>query len=404
MKLLRITSFYPDYIRSFYASRPGLSGASWVEQQRALDYDAFGWADYWRCALTTLGYEVLEIPYNVEPLQRAWLREQTVSPDSPSDVREIALLRAARFQPDILWFDDPDELFLRRIREQAPSIRLVLGWTGSAIPESRVWKEMDLVLSCAQEAVDWLNRQGCRARQLHHGFDPRIPERLERRGKRYDFTFIGQLIRSSQFHNQREQLLERLAERCALTIFSPSAGFGWQRRLKVLFMTGAYDVMRGLRALGISDDAITAIPCLGKATRLPARPVAPVNPRLRPLIRPAVFGLAMFQALMDSRITLNIHADSSPRYASNMRLFETTGVGTCLVTDHRNNLAELFEPGKEVVTFASAEECVEKVTWLLDHPDEREAIAAAGQARTLRDHTFTRRAGLLDQIIREEFS
>jgi spore maturation protein CgeB len=87
-----------------------------------------------------------------------------------------------------------------------------------------------------------------------------------------------------------------------------------------------------------------------------------------------------------------------------MRLFETTGVGTCLVTDWKSNLGELFEPDREVVTYRSAEECVDKVKWLLEHPAEREDIARSGQSRTLKDHSFAQRAVQLDQIIRRELS
>jgi spore maturation protein CgeB len=40
----------------------------------------------------------------------------------------------------------------------------------------------------------------------------------------------------------------------------------------------------------------------------------------------------------------------------------------------------------------------------LEHPQEREAIAQAGQARTLKDHTFDQRAIELDYIIRRELN
>jgi len=83
-----------------------------------------------------------------------------------------------------------------------------------------------------------------------------------------------------------------------------------------------------------------------------------------------------------------------------MRLFEATGVGSCLVTDWRKNIRELFEPDREVVTYRSPEECVEKATWLLDHPRERLEIARAGQARALKDHTFVPRGAQLDAIVR----
>jgi spore maturation protein CgeB len=108
----------------------------------------------------------------------------------------------------------------------------------------------------------------------------------------------------------------------------------------------------------------------------------------------------MFQQLLNTRVVFNHHIDISPVSASNMSLFETTGVGACLLTDWKKNLSGLFEPDKEVLTYRSAEECVEKVNYILEHEDERRSIAAAGQLRTLREHTFDNRAARIDEIIR----
>ena len=108
----------------------------------------------------------------------------------------------------------------------------------------------------------------------------------------------------------------------------------------------------------------------------------------------------MFQRLRDSRVVFNNHIDISPASASNMRLFEATGVGACLITDWRANLPELFELEKEVVTYRTAAECAEKVEYLLAHESERCRIAAAGQRRTLRDHAFENRAARIDEIVR----
>jgi spore maturation protein CgeB len=73
------------------------------------------------------------------------------------------------------------------------------------------------------------------------------------------------------------------------------------------------------------------------------------------------------------------------------------------LTDNKSNLSTLFEPDREVVAFSNAEECAEKVRYLLEHESERKSIAQAGQRRTLRDHTFKQRAQQLDQIIRTRF-
>jgi len=78
-----------------------------------------------------------------------------------------------------------------------------------------------------------------------------------------------------------------------------------------------------------------------------------------------------------------------------------TGVAGCLLTDWKPNLGEMFAIDKEVVAYRSIAECIEKGRWLLEHPAERRAIAAAGQARTLREHTFGHRAARFDAIVRQ---
>jgi spore maturation protein CgeB len=77
--------------------------------------------------------------------------------------------------------------------------------------------------------------------------------------------------------------------------------------------------------------------------------------------------------------------------ANNMRLFEATGVGALLITDNKDNLGELFEVGKEVVSYSTPEEASELICYYLNHPDEAAAIARAGQERTLKEHTYENR-------------
>jgi spore maturation protein CgeB len=116
-----------------------------------------------------------------------------------------------------------------------------------------------------------------------------------------------------------------------------------------------------------------------------------------------VFGLNMFQKLHDSKIVLNTHIDVSQTSASNMRLFEATGVGSCLLTDWKSNLSELFEPERDVATYRTPQECIDKANYLLLHENERIALAQAGQKRTLMQHTINLRAEQIDEIIRGEF-
>ena len=48
----------------------------------------------------------------------------------------------------------------------------------------------------------------------------------------------------------------------------------------------------------------------------------------------------------------------------------------------------IYIPGEEIVTFGSIPELAEKIKYYLGHPQDRDAIARAGYARTRRDHTY----------------
>jgi spore maturation protein CgeB len=86
-------------------------------------------------------------------------------------------------------------------------------------------------------------------------------------------------------------------------------------------------------------------------------------------------------------------------FANNMRLYETTGVGTMLLTDRKTNLGELFKVGKEIEDYGSKEELVEKINYYLKYDKKRKDIATAGQKRTLRDHTYKKRMTELIRIL-----
>ncbi len=99
-----------------------------------------------------------------------------------------------------------------------------------------------------------------------------------------------------------------------------------------------------------------------------------------------------------------MHIDIAQNSAANVRLYEATGMGTLLLTDWKSNLPELFEVGREVVAYHSVEECAEQISYYLEYEKERAAIAAAGQRRTLTEHTIDRRMQELVGILERYFS
>jgi spore maturation protein CgeB len=96
-------------------------------------------------------------------------------------------------------------------------------------------------------------------------------------------------------------------------------------------------------------------------------------------------------------INLNLHSSTyvdgvDPRGDFvNPRTFELASSGAFQLVDMRSLLPPLLRPGSEVVTFTDAGELRELVQHWLPRPEERAAIAAAGRARVLAEHTYRHR-------------
>ena len=74
-----------------------------------------------------------------------------------------------------------------------------------------------------------------------------------------------------------------------------------------------------------------------------------------------------------------------------MRHFEITAAGVFLLCYDQPELADHFVPEKECVVFRNERDLLEKIRYYLSHQDERNAIAQAGQKRTLAQHLHCHR-------------
>ncbi|MEJ7700930.1 MAG: glycosyltransferase [Pyrinomonadaceae bacterium] len=406
MRLLKLGIYHLSYLRDFYAKRPELKRQPYSVQHRALIDDCFGSSDFWTNALTKLNYKTTDIIANAEFLQTSWASENDFNFDEKDWLFEIATAQIKSFRPDVLLVADYSTFtadFLKNLRRECPFIRLVLGWCGAPYNDSSVFREWDIALSCVPELVADFRAKGICSHHINHAFAPRILNELAMKSQPgVDFAFIGSILKQNQFHIERERLLLQLVKSTNLQIWSEIKRQSFKQRRNMFARRKAHDIVAAARGAGVSEQLLNALPLVRKIARWKSPPTFEqyVDERIARRTRSPLFGIEMFQQLLDSRVVFNNHIDISPISASNMRLFETTGVGACLLTDWKENLSGLFEPDKEVLTYRSVEECVEKVKYILEHEDERRSIAAAGQLRTLREHTFDNRAARIDEIIR----
>jgi hypothetical protein len=371
IRLFKASSFNAEALRSYYHDRPGLDSLSFAEQWQSLCADLLVGTDFWQAGLEESGrFEVFETVLNCDPLQKAWARENRVS----GGRKDIVLAQAEAWRPEVFFshdFETLDSKFRSEVRRRVPSVALIFGWDGIARNDAAFFTGCDLMLSCIPHVVDFYKSQGIEGELFPYSFHEKTGNMILRGRDLYPMTFAGSIQLKSRLHFQRAEYLYQAARKLPLRLQASGSVANWQWTHR--------DQRRRLRHFQFRQAWMTHF--LGKVNQ------------------GALFGLPMFQFLADSGITLNIHIDAARGQASNMRLFEATGAGACLLTDWQEDLSNYFEPDVEVATYRSPEELIRKARFLMEHPEERQRIAKAGQARTLRDHTFCQRAHLLADII-----
>jgi spore maturation protein CgeB len=356
MRFLILDTCYPAFLRAHYGRAPDLQGRPYEGQWRALMDTFFGTADAYSHALAELGHEAHEVVANCAPLQLAWARENGLRAPGPfrANRERIVLAQARERRPDVVYVQNLHAFSRRLLDRLRRDGATIVGQIASEPPAARKLRAFDLVLTSFPHYVERFRALGVPSEYLRIGFDPRVLQRLNADGaerEQHDAVFVGALNRTQ--HRSGNALLEHAAERTPIDFW----GYG-----------------------GASWPAASAI---------------------RRRYHGEAWGIEMFRVLYEARLALNRHIGVAERFANNMRLYEATGVGTLLVTDEKENLAELFEPGREIVTYAGADDLVERVGHYLEHDEERRAIARAGQERTLRDHTYLRRMQELLAILGE---
>jgi spore maturation protein CgeB len=382
MRILVLNADYPRFLAWLYRRQPGLDSASYAAQMAARNASLFGVADFYSRNFAALGHPAAEIHINNPWLQSAWAREhgmlveppdppgagvgsalpgwlqRVVTPFKPmlrplarrvglsprldAQAEKLLLAQIEEFRPELVLNQDifhVDTNLARRIKSIGNPI--LIGQVGIEPSRGGDWTVYDLMISQLPSTVRAFRARGIRSELNHLAFEPAILEALpETPVTDIDVSFVGTV---SADHQQRIALLEAVAERYDLKL--------WGNRPQAL----------------------------------------PSSSPLHRCFQDEVWGADMYQVLQRSRITINSHIDLAVREAGNMRLFEATGVGAFLLTDFKENLDTLFAPEREVATWRSIDECLTAIGRYIGDHNGRAAIAHAGQARTMTQHTYRHR-------------
>ncbi len=356
-RFLQVANFYAGFLEDLYASRPGLAAKSFAEQTEVLLDGGFSAAHLHVRNLADMGWDTMLAVPNSGPSQSAWLRESVAARPSVVSNAQVLAWQIETFRPDVLYTLDAvalDSRFLSQLSYKPP---VVMAWRGYPVPPGTDWRAVDVLLSSFDRILKEAPGLGASsAVRFHPGFPAEALFHLDDRDPRWDVVFTGQV---TQEHAQRMMGLGKLVD--------------WARR--------------------VPDDPHR----LGLFM-----PVLP--PGLDWPNQGAVWGHDMLRRMRDGRVTVNIDVDSFGNQPPNMRLIEATGAGAFLLTPSHPELGRFFEPGREVETFDSYDEMIEKIDHYLAHPEEREAIALRGQERCLSQHALRDRSRWLAGLMMEKLA
>jgi hypothetical protein len=301
-----------------------------------------------------LGVPAIEIVANSASLQQAWALEHRpellqLSEEGGQQLLTILEAQIRWWQPTVLYVQDINWLPAAFIKHVKPLVQMVVGQNACPLAPNLDLSPYDLLLTSLPHYVGKFRAMGVKAGYFPIGFDERLLQRHQtHRPRPHALTFVGGL---GGYHSQGTQMLEAIAQELPLQVW----GYGGEQ--------------------------------------------LPADSTLRQRWQGEAWAEEMYGLLARSQITINRHIDIAECYANNMRLYEATGMGACLLTDAKVNLPALFEPDQEVVTYASPAEAVSKLKQLLAQPQTAAAIAARGQQRTLKEHTYNQRMGLLVELL-----
>ena len=99
------------------------------------------------------------------------------------------------------------------------------------------------------------------------------------------------------------------------------------------------------------------------------------------------------------RTVMSINRESMARYGYSpaTRIFEAAGAAACIITDQWTGLDMFLEPGKECIAVETGDEAAERISSIGE--TEAAEIGEAGRRRILAEHTYLRRAEIVERFL-----
>ena len=260
----------------------------------------------------------------------------------------IARVQILYYKPDIIWFFGPAHIPPQLLSTIPNSTKIFkIAHISSQLPNMDWFKNYNLMLSSQNIHVTKWHENNYRAKLFKPAVDLDECRSLDWESRRFNISFVGSITPN---HTKRFDYLERLSNQFEIQLHGP----------------------------GVE--------------------LIPDQSNLKNKWHAPLWGKDLFNLFANSKISLNIHVDSSPTESANVRLLETTGCGSLLLTENSPNLHEYFSEN-EVVSYDSFYDLDNKIKFLRSNDKYAKEVAARGRQKTLSAHTYDNRVSEISKTL-----
>jgi len=375
IKFLRVSSIYPGFLKII--SKSINKEDTYDELLKKIFNEKYSVSNYLSLELNKKDYECNEIIYNFKKLQNKWLKKNNLNISND----EIIYHQIKYYNPDVLFIGDVkllDKNFVSRVKKICKP-KLILCFHCAPLSKKLLsnLKFADAVVTCTKGyKVEIENITKKKTLLMHHAFSEEMKINLDAQ-REINVCFIGSLFLSDKLHINRVELIYGLIKNFKNSFIAINFS-------KYFFLEFLIFFIRSM----IKMDFIKNLKIFYKIFFIYFFSKKPV------------FGKKMYSVLSKSKILVNQHIEDTD-YAGNMRLFEGTGSGCLMITDHKKELEKLFIIDEEVITYKNSDELFKKIEIYLQNPTELKKIAKKGQEKTMSNHNYSNRINQLDYFIKK---
>jgi len=390
MKILILQTIYEAYFDLFYKKNPNIHNTFFKEHKKQMLNYLLLWSSELANHMNKNGYKVEVIIENAKILQKVWANENKVNINNNLSWQEtVVLSQIKKFKPDLLWILNPEFRHNYYIKEAKNYYKKLAFFLGHRISnKKKLIKQADMLFTSSKELVYNEFPKIKNLFQIGVFFPSRALKKIKQTKKKYDVVFVGSITHE---HKNRAEVLSYLVNNgINLKIFSKLTKVDFISRLKriiasIIRRKGIVEILISVKDLIVPSNFNRNIKVLSK------------------VCLPPVYAVDYYQRLSSARIGLNIHIDMATKFSGNNRMYDVTGVGTCLISDKKKTNSNLFDTSKEIIEFDTKEDLLKILKNAKnDNYLKTSEIAKKGQKKTLYHHNVFKTFDKLDSVLKKK--